>query len=139
MTTIQDINQLAEKIATLRAKEAEASLVKKEITTELEATEKQMIETLIANDMQSYKSPHGTCSLSFRTSVKIPRTAEDREAFFSYLKSKGLYDTMIGVNSQTLNSFYKSEIEAAKERGDADFNVPGISEISVNQILSFRK
>lgn len=139
MTTIADLNKLAEEIADLRAKEAEAALVKKEITGRLEDAEKKMIETLLANEMTSYRSPSGLCSLSFRTSVKTPKTLEDKTALFEYLKQKGLYDTMVSVNSQTLNSFYKSELEAAKERGDDNFNVPGVTEISVQQILSFRK
>lgn len=137
--TIEELNGMAAKIDELRRKEAEAKLIVKGISEELEKAEHTMIEVLSDNGMTSYKSPVGTCSISFRTSVKVPKTDTDRQAFFQYLRDKGVYDSMITVNSQTINSFYKAELELAKEAGDDSFSIPGLSEVTLNQVLSFRR
>lgn len=136
--TVEELNKMIENIADLRAKESEASMAKKVISDELALAEGRVIDALTELNMESYKSPHGGISISHRSSVKLPQ-GEDRQRFFNYLKQKGLYDTMIGVNSQTLNSFYKSELKAAQDRGDADFNVPGINEVTLTPVLSFRR
>lgn len=136
--TVAAMNKQLEVIKELRLKEAQIGQEKKLITNQLEIEEGKMIDMLETSGLSSYKGPEGQAIISARTSVKIPRTQEDREAFFNYLKELGLYDTMIGVNSQTLNSFYKSQFEEAKERGDVDFEIPGLKEVELRKTLSFR-
>lgn len=137
--TVDQLTRQCQKIADLRWEESQLSMTKKKVTEELELAEKEMLEMLNQSGLKNFKSPVGTVSISHRTSVKTPKTEEDRQAFFEYLKSKGLYDTMISVNSATLNSFYKAEFEEAKERGDDDFEIPGIKEVTIDQNLSFRR
>ena len=48
------------------------------------------------------------------------------DQFFAYLKDRGLFDSVITVNSQTLNKLYRTELEAAFGRGEIDFQFPGI-------------
>ncbi len=136
--TVAEMNKQLEKIRELRQKEAVIANEKKMVTNELELEEGRMIDMLERSGLNSYKGPHGQAIITAKTSVKIPRSSEDREAFFNYLKELELYDSMIGVNSQTLNSFYKSQFEAAKERGDIDFQIPGIGEVELRKSLSFR-
>jgi hypothetical protein len=45
---------------------------------------------------------------------------------------------MISINSQSLNSFYKSELEIAKEQGNVGFKIPGIAEPEVYWTLGMR-
>lgn len=137
--TTLELNKQLELIAELRAKEAEAKAARDAITQELEQEESKMLEMLGQSDLTSYRGPAGMASISFRTSVKTPKTPEQRAAFFEYLKKVGVYDAMITVNSQTLNSFYKSQLEQAKEDGLEDFRLPGVDEVTINPILSFRK
>lgn len=137
--TVNELNALAEKIAHLRAQEEEAGRAKKVITEELEAAEAQMVMLLTENDMRSYKAPAGNVVLAFRTSVKTPKTPEDREAFFAHLKEQGLYDAMVTVNSATLNAFYKDQLERAKLDGRDDFEIPGLKEVSITPTLQFRR
>jgi ATP-dependent protease HslVU (ClpYQ) ATPase subunit len=138
-TTIQEMEKMVEEIADLRMKESQASAAKKAATEALEAAELRMLTTLNGEGLTSYRGSMGLVSLSYRTSVKTPKTDEDRQKFFDYLKERGLYDKLISVNSQTLNSFYKSELEAALESGKDGCEIPGINEVSVQEILSFRK
>ena len=137
--TIEEMNLLAELILTLRKEEDEANRIKKDITAKLEKAENEMLLALQGNDMTSYRSPSGLCSVSFRTSVRTPKTLEEKEAFYSFLKEKGYYDDLISVNSQKLNGFYKEQMELAKERGDEDFEIPGIKEVTMTPNLSFRR
>lgn len=138
-TTIQEMEQIVQEIAELRSQEAQASLAKKGITEKLEAAELKMITILTEAGIPSFRGSSGLVSISHRTSVKTPKTLEDREKFFSYLKERGVYDSMISVNSQTLNSFYKSEIELAQQEGRDGFEVPGLNEVTIQETLSFRK
>jgi hypothetical protein len=137
--TIDDMNTQVAKIAEMRVKEEELSRAKKEVTEALELEERKMMEMLEASGMTSYKSPFGQVVLAFRTSVKTPKLPEEREAFFQWLRDKGLYDTMISVNSNSLNSLYKNELEEARDRGEVDFSIPGISGVSITPQLRFSR
>jgi len=75
-----------------------------------------------------------------RLTVTLPKTPEDRESFFKYLRDKGLFEDLVTVNSQTLNAFYKKEFEAAAQEGRAvGFKIPGISEPKTVVNLNVRK
>jgi hypothetical protein len=139
MPTLDEMNAQVEQIARLREKEAEASAAKSVITKELEAAELKMMGMLQEGGLTNYRSPMGLVSVSFRTSVRTPKTPEDREKFFAFLRQRGLYDALITVNSQTLNSFYKDEFEQAKQRGDVAFEIPGIKEVTMTPNISFRR
>lgn len=139
MPTLEQMEALAAKIADLRLKEAELSDQKKRVSQELALEEGLAMEWLSEQCLTSYRSKVGTISIGYRSSVKTPKLPADREAFFNYLKERGLFDNMITVNSQTLNAFYKKELEAATDRGDPDYAIPGIGEVTIDQILSFRR
>lgn len=91
------------------------------------------------NQKTSYKSTWGTLVLTTRYSVGMPKDPQKRTEFFSYLRDKGLFENMITVNHQTLNSYYKQEMEAALDKGDIDFKVPGIEEPSAHKTITLRK
>lgn len=73
-----------------------------------------------------------------RTSVKVPAEQDARDQFFSYLKDRGLYDSLITVNSQTLNAMYRRECEAAFERGELAPEIPGLAEPTIYYDLQVR-
>lgn len=137
--SVNELNKKIEDLVTLRSLYDSKKQESKEALELLDKCESELLELLNRADLKSFKSQLGTVSKSVRTSVKIPREESDREAFFSYLKDRGLYDSMITVNSQSLNAFYKKELESSIERGDTEFSIPGINEETINEILSFRK
>jgi len=137
--TIESLNQEINKLAKLREDEANASRIKKEISEELEKVENIVMEMLVEAGLPNFTSPSGKVVLAYRTSVRTPKLPEHKEMFYAYLRERGLFDSMISVNSQTLNSLYKSELEAAKERGDADFSIPGLTEVSLTPQLRFSR
>lgn len=134
----QLISQI-ESIAHLRKLEAEKKAVASLITKELEAAEERMLELLEQANLKNFKSDLGTVTRTYRTSVRTPKTPEDRQAFFEYLKKEGLYDSMISVNSVSLTSYYKEGLANAEAAGLADFSIPGINEVTLIPTLSFRR
>jgi len=138
--TIEELNKQVELIAKLRLEEEQASQVKKVATNILEQAEARMLEMLQEAGLTSYRDPIGRqVVLAFRTSVQTPKTDEAKAQFYGWLKEKGMYDAMISVNSQKLNALYKSELEEARDRGDQDFAIPGITEVKIAPQLSFRR
>jgi hypothetical protein len=138
--TMAELEGLCKEIAEQRMVCDQVAAVKKEQDRLLDDKEKKLLDLLRLLEKDSFKSNVGTFSVSHRLSVRVPGNAEDKQAFFDYLKARGLFDQMITVNSQTLNSFYKAEFEAAKESGEGmDFAMPGIGEPSISETISFRK
>lgn len=137
--TVRQLEELCAKIAAQRDTVAVIAAEKKVEEERLEELEATMVATLRELDMTSFKSKSGQFIISHRMSVKLPATPEDRQKFFDYLKGRELFDNMISVNSQTLNRFYKDEFAEAKERGDFDFEIPGIGPATVVETLSVKK
>jgi len=135
-TKIAEMNELAATIVELRDKEKEASNAKKVVTAQLEIAENRALALLEGHGLKQYRAPSCLLSLAFLTSAQTPKTPESKAALFQYLKSINRYDDMVSVNSQTLNSFYKEQLELAKERGEDDLKIPGITEVKVLPRLS---
>jgi len=81
----------------------------------------------------------GTLSRKVRFSYKVPKEPGQREAFFAYLKEKQVFEGLITVHANTLNAFCDAEINAAVNRGDSDFVVPGLGEPTSYTTLAARK
>lgn len=117
--------------------------IKDNLKSEQETLTKMEAKTLTYLKLlgrENYKSPLGSVGVMKRLSVTLPKTPEEKQAFFEYLKSKNLFDNMISVNSQTLNSWYKQEYEvAAEEKRLSDFKIPGIKEPTVFETIRVTK
>lgn len=141
--TIEEMNEQCKRVSELRSKEAAISQEKKAITNELEAEEIRLLEMLQESGNKSYRSPFGTAGFSEHTSVRTPKSQEEKEAFYAFLKQEGLYDKLISVHSTTLNSLWKSRYEEFKESNPNanpdDFKLPGIEGVTKEFRLSFRK
>lgn len=135
---VEDLKLCVARIKELRSLEKKAGQAKSDVSAQLHAEEEKALAMLSDAELKNFRCDSGTIGMTERLSVKTPKLPEDRDAFFAYLRDRGLFDQMISVNSATLNSFYKSEFEQAKERGDAEFKIPGINEETINIILTFR-
>lgn len=108
----------------------------------LEGMKAQSVLAMKEHDRTSYKSDVGTISITEKWSVNVPQTPEDKKALFNHFKEKGQevlwkYAT---VNSNSLNSYFLAEWEAAKERGEGmGFTLPGLQEPKLFETLSMRK
>ena len=137
--TTEEMNILAERIDNLRRKESEAAQAKKVITEELEVIETMMLDALMESQLKNYRAPAGLASVGFRLSVKTPKTAEDVALLAEYTKKVGKYDLVFKPGSAAITSFYKEEAAQAEERGEEDFKVPGLTEVTMTPILSFTR
>lgn len=105
----------------------------------LALVQKQILETLNALEIDSVKGHGFMFYKTQESSVKTPKTLEDKRALFDFLREKGIFDEMVSVNSQTLNSLYKNLAQEALEQGVLEFNMPGIAEPTNFTKLKMRK
>jgi hypothetical protein len=143
MSTIT-VEQMNKHVEAIRAKEAEYEEAKKissALGAEVDRLYDQAGQMLLELGQSSFKTPLGTISIKKRVSFQTPKDEESREAFFSKLKEMGVFDSMITVNSNTLNSFLKAEYEAAEARGEdmITYRFAGIQPPKVSVTASLRK
>lgn len=110
----------------------------KRVDEQIMEVERKLQAMLEAEDKTKYVSEVGTVYTSVHESVAVPK-GEARAAFFSYLKEQGIYDEVVTVNSQWLNGYFRKEKEAAIEKGDILFQIPGLENPHAQVRLSFRK
>lgn len=111
-----------------------------ELTGKVREIEASFLTYLEQNNMRKYFVPgYGTVYTIQRLSYKVPKTPQERCEFFNHLKDKGIYEDLITVHSQTLNSWAKKEIEVAKEMGATDFKIPGLGEPNYSETLGVKK
>jgi chromosome segregation ATPase len=91
--------------------------------------EEEILLSLKAANKDNIKTDTYTIYLETKRYYSLPKIeidgGEEREKFISYLKKIGAYDRVSSVNSTSLNSFWKSELEAIELTGkQPDFNLP---------------
>ena len=137
---LEDFNALGKELFEQRAKYETAKALSSEEYAKLESIERRVMTAMEEHDMKSAKIPGcGLVIMQVDTSYKIPRTAEDRAAFFGYLKERGIFDQMISVNSKTLNSFAKEEFLVSVKEGNVDFKIPGLAEPALSTSIKMKR
>lgn len=137
--SVKDLDNLCTQIRDQRAKADEVRAALKREQGALDELEQRFIATLEQLGKTSYDAADARFGISYRSSVRVPQ-GDDRERFFNFLKETGEFDSLITVNSQTLNGWYKQKFESAKESGELlDFKVPGLDEPTLSPVLSVRK
>jgi len=138
--TAEELKQMVKE-----AFEARAALdVVKKKKTEMEAQYKEMCNSILfwleEVELENFKVPgFGNAIVQNKFSVKTPKDPEAKEKLFRYLQGKGHFWEVVSVNSATLNSYYKEQMEEAVEADDFDFAIPGIDEPMHYQQLQMRK
>jgi hypothetical protein len=136
--TVEQLNELVSHLFDLREDKEEAEAELSGINDEIKQAEGKILEVLTELELDNFKGTRGTVTQVTKQAYKIPATPEEKVQFFDYLKSQGVFDGMISVNYNTLNSWAEKEVEAAKERGDMFFTIPGLGAPTVNKILQKR-
>lgn len=120
---------------TIEAKKAELERLQGEFAT----IQLEMINILETLEIDSIKAHGFNFYIEEKYSVKTPKTLEEKKALFDYLKQQGMYDEMVSVNSQTLNSYYKAMSDQAEGQGILDFQMPGIEPPTSYKQLKMRR
>lgn len=116
----------------IKEKEEELETEKKELTK----MKNRVLEYMSQLKKKKYAANAATFSVQDKLSVKVPKDPESKGKFFSWLKKEGLFDSMVTVNSQTLNSLYNEEFKRSR---NPDFEIPGVGKASHYQQLSMRR
>ncbi len=136
--TVEKVKRLVQELWTLRRDYEEKDLIRKAIGKEYDQKEAELLNVMEVCELDRFDGPDCAVFRNTRSSVATPKTEAERLAFFGYLKKIGEFDNLITVNSQTLNSWYKAELQAAEQRGDIEFDVPGLNVTTV-PTLTVRK
>lgn len=84
----------------------------------------------------------GTAFVATRYSFKTPKETSEKAALYDYITAthgEDVLGAMVSINSMTLNAFCKKELEAALDKGDADFLIPGVGAPTAEEKVNFRK
>lgn len=137
--TLSEFEKLCAEAFELREKMELVEENLKALNKELMAIQGKILSHLQANEKDNYQSSQGTVYVNKAFTVSQPQDPDKKKAFFDYLKNRGVFEDLASINYQTLNSFYKQEMEAARESGEIDFQVPGIGEPKYVETLRMRK
>lgn len=135
--TVQGLDTLVESIFDLQA---EIEQIENQITErnkklgDMKILASKYLEEL---NRDSYKAPRGTLSRREIMRWSLPATPEDKVKFMDWLREKGVYDQLVTVNSNSMNSFVKGEYDAATDA--MAFKPPGLKDPSIFVTLSVRK
>ncbi len=124
--SVVEIEQEVEELIKMREEHAQLDRQAKDMKNELTTKQGKLQAKLESLGLESYKGKAGTFSFRMIQGFKVPADMEAKLQFFDFLKEKGVFDEIVTVNSQTLNSWVQSEIEAAETQGNFDFKVPGL-------------
>lgn len=120
------IGQQTAKVAELKKKKEEIEAQEKQISKEYHQECEVLLRMLEASELNSINAHGYTFYIQSSMSVATPKSYEDKQALFNFLKELGIYDDYISVNSKTLNSLYNKLSEEALEKGIIEFSMPGI-------------
>lgn len=131
-------------IKTMRDKREEYDAVRKqasELYHEFKDMESKVLLALKNADKSKYHVDGvGTVSVVTRETVKVPKDLDDKRELFDWIKQKygqDALDSYLTIHSQSLNSFYKKELENAEQ--PELFKIPGLSDPTVVEETRFRK
>lgn len=111
-------------LAQLTEEEDEIDRKWKVLQVDISKLKSEIQALLEADGMDKMETEDGRVTLAVIKQISMPKDSENKNKLFDYLKDKGLFEDMITINHQKLNSFYKQEMDANKE--NPFFQVAGI-------------
>lgn len=123
--TIAEIDNLSNTMVDLKQKIEKLDEEASGYREKFKNCERRLIAYLEQTGKDSWQSSRGDLTIRERTSVKVPRTPDDKRALFDWLTKRGIFYEACSVNSNTLNALYRTEFEIACREG-RDFSMPGV-------------
>lgn len=133
--TVEQLDKYIESYAEQRQRADDAEERASEENKKLSKMEAKILEYLEALGRTSYDAPIGKFTRETRYSVKLPQ-GEAKAEFFEYLKEKGVFEDMVHVNSKTLQTFYRTEME--NHADVPGWKVPGCDTPTGQTIVKFK-
>lgn len=126
------------KVAALKKQKEDIEAQEKYISGKFHAECEILLKMLEASELNSINAHGYTFYINSSMSVTTPKSYEDKQALFNFLKERGIFDDYISVNSKSLNSLYNKLAEEALENGIIEFSMPGIEEPKEVKTLRLR-
>jgi hypothetical protein len=136
--TVKQLDELCEVVSKQRGVVDEMKGKLKEQQEVLDGLELKLLAALTDSGKNSWKVGDALFTKVTRFSVQTPKEMPDKLAFFDYLKQRGVFEELVNIHSNTLNSFYKQEQENASKEGRI-LSIPGIKEPTSSETLSVRR
>lgn len=121
----------------IKAIEKEADDKIEPLKTTLHAVEAELFQIMETMDLKKFDGSIGKITLLEIDYVNNPATEEARQEFFDYLKSEGIFEEMVSVHYQKLNSFFKTKLDEAIEK-QQPLNIPGLEPKTRKEIRGFK-
>ena len=138
--TVEELDAMVQNYKNKRDEYEAAKKVSTGHYHELEKAEKALQEALKAMGKKSYKCEGvGTFTRVMKEVVTVPKEIEAKRKLLGWIKDQygpDVLDTMVSINHQSLNSFYREE---AKKSDNPAFEIPGIAAPTAVENVSFRR
>lgn len=140
-STLSEMEKLVEGLFNTKEALEQLAEQEKELQSARRDLENKIMSKLKEVGNTTYVSKFGRASIKTSLSYKIPKDIEAKKKLFEYIKSKGddVYNSLLSVNSQTLNAWAKAENQHAADNGIFPFEIPGLDEPISYETISFRK
>jgi len=125
--TVEDLDKLVQQWIKLDDELQEIAERSKAKGKEIMSLKGRISTHLVELGRKEFDSPLGKVAIKQRWSRTLPKSPEDRHAFFEWCKEKGIFENVITVHSGTYNATVAAEERAAEARGEGmTFSVPGV-------------
>lgn len=136
--TLKELDNHIKELLEFRDEYAEAKKKASEINTKVEEKENFVLDLLTKVGRNSYDA-EGLAKVTkcMQTSYKVPKDIDKKQMLFNYIQGKYGADTLMGlvsINSQTLNSWAKSELENPEVKV-----IPGLDLPTSSEYISIRR
>lgn len=127
---MSNLSELAARLYDLRERKAEINLQLKEVQTELDSIEADLLEEMTHEGLSRLDlQDKGSFHIANRKFYKI----SDREALIDFIHDQGDID-LLTVNHQTLNAYAKETYARKEAEGEEAFEMPGVDYFTKTQI-----
>ena len=127
--TLEELKGLCLEMFKQKAEVARVKEIKTAEEKKLKEMQDKILFHLEGHELKTFDTGFGKVTRKNMPYAKIV----DKTALSNFLKERGIYDDMVTFNATKMNSFYKEEMERAKEEMNLDFKVDGM-DVSSNRI-----
>jgi hypothetical protein len=129
---LEEFKGLCSKLFELRKEKEGIETLLTAKNTELEDLKEKLLAYFEQYQMDSFKIPGlGTVGTQTKFQVSIPKDPDQKTKFMAYMIQN--FPDLLGVNHQTLNAFFNSQVEAGNTE------VPGLDTPKARRVITMRK
>ncbi len=140
--TVEEIDSLIDDTSYLKEVSTDLGLIATEINKMIQTLEQKGGHYLRALGREEYRSPFGFIEIGETWKFRMPKTAEDKNEFFEFLKTKpGLFEEYATVQSNKLNAFATAAWKKARKEDPEQwicFSIPGLPPVARDEFTTIK-